>query len=95
MNCNVPTCPGEYEDELIVHAVEREGQIVVFKDVPARACDACGDVLIAWDVEGWLVRLLESNPKPVATVPVYQFVPQQLDELIGAGRAAGNGRTAK
>ncbi len=95
MKCNVPGCTGEYEDELVVHAVERDGQIVVFKDVPAKVCDICGDELITWEVEGQLVRLLESNPQPVSIAPVYQFVPSQLDELVGASRVAGNGRTAK
>ncbi len=94
MKCNIPGCPGEYEDDLIVDAVEHEGRIIVFKDVPAKVCDTCGYVLISWEVEGQLVHLLESNPMPVATAPVYQFVPQQLYELVGAGRT-GNGRTAK
>lgn len=94
MNCNVPGCAGEYEEELIVRAVERDGRIAVFKDVPAMVCDICGDELITWEVEGQMVRLLDSHPQPIASAPVYQFAPlDRSGEMVGAGHTRSNGQT--
>ncbi len=94
MKCNVPTCPGEYEDDLIVRAAAHNDEILVFKDVPAKVCDTCGDALISWGVEDQLVRLLESHSYPLCNAPVYQFAPTNKirEQLVGAGSVGGNGQ---
>ena len=69
MKCDL--CPGQYVDKLAVVPLKRDGRTVVVEDVPARACDLCGDRLYSESTFGRLFALIERDPQDVA--PMYRF----------------------
>ena len=73
MRCSIQGCPGEYEEQTIVHTVRHKGQIVVIEGVPAEVCSLCGDVLLRPDTIRQIERLLESRTAPKTTAPLYQY----------------------
>ena len=73
MRCSLQGCPGEYEEQTIVHTVRHRGQIVVIDGVPAEVCSLCGDVLLRPDTIRQIERLLDSRTAPTATAPLYQY----------------------
>jgi len=70
MKCSLKSCPGEYQPQKIAYLLEHEGEIVVFRDVPALVCDVCGDTLLDSEVVEKLSRLLKEKKEPVGTAPV-------------------------
>lgn len=73
MKCSIQGCPGEYEDREITHTVRHHGQIVVIDHVPAEVCQVCGDVLLTPDTVRHIESLLQNQPEPVQTVPLYKY----------------------
>ena len=73
MKCSLQGCPGEYEEQTIVHTVRHQGQIVVIEGVPAEVCSLCGDVLLRPDTIRQIERLPESRTAPTAMAPLYQY----------------------
>ena len=41
MKCSIEGCPGEYEEQKIVHTVRHHGQVIVIDQVPAEVCSVC------------------------------------------------------
>ena len=66
-------CPGEYEEQTIVHTVRHHGNVVVIDHVPAEVCSICGDVLLTPETVRRIEKLLETMPKPTKAVPLYEF----------------------
>lgn len=73
MKCNIRGCHGEYEDRLIVHTVNYQGEMFLINDVPAEVCDVCGDTLFKPDTVRQIERMLQTEMQPVKTVPLYEF----------------------
>lgn len=71
--CQMPNCPGEYEDRKIVRATRFGGQLVVIEGVPAEVCSFCGDTLFTPDTSATLERFVRTPPQPVATIPLYRY----------------------
>ena len=74
MKCSIEGCPGEYEERGIVHTVRYHGQVVVIDHVPAEVCSVCGDVLLKPEAVRRIETLLRAAPRPVGTVPLYEYV---------------------
>jgi YgiT-type zinc finger domain-containing protein len=96
MNCNAKGCPGHYEEQRLSSTEEVDGHTVVISDVPAQVCDFCGEVLTSWDTMAQEESFLESNPKPIGTAPVFEFLSQWTphsleEEPVGIGRIKENG----
>lgn len=73
MKCSIGGCPGEYEEQSIVHTVRHHGQIVVIDRVPAEVCSACGDVLLRPETIRRIEKLLETRPAATRTAPLYEY----------------------
>lgn len=74
MKCSIQGCPGEYEEKVIIHTVQREGEVLVFDHVPAEVCSVCGDTLLAPDTILHMEDLLKEKVKPERMVPLYEYV---------------------
>ena len=72
MKCTIEGCPGEYEEEQVVHAVRYHGQVIVIDHVPAEVCSICGDVLLTPATVRRIETLLRT-PSPAGTVPLYEY----------------------
>ena len=73
MKCSLEGCPGEYEEQRILHALRHQGQIVVIDGVPAEVCSVCADVLLGPEALRHIERLLARKPPPVSTALLYQY----------------------
>ena len=73
MKCSIAGCPGEYERKPIVHTVRHHGQVIIIDHVPAEVCDVCGDVLLEPETVRRIERLLDAQPEPRQTAPVYDY----------------------
>lgn len=73
MKCSIVGCPGEYEEQKIVHTVRYQGQIIVIDEVPAEVCSACGDVLLKPETLRRIEKLLKTRTAPTSTAPLYQY----------------------
>lgn len=73
LKCSIAGCPGTYEARTVVHTVKQRGEVIVIDHVPAEVCGVCGDVLLAPETVRRIEGLLNSNPPPVRTIPLYEF----------------------
>jgi len=73
MKCSIEGCPGEYEEQKIVHTVHHQGQVIVIDHVPAEVCSVCGDVLLKPETVRRIETLLQTPTLPVSTVPLYEY----------------------
>lgn len=73
MRCSIAGCPGEYEEQKMVHTVRHQGQIVVIDGVPAQVCSLCGDVLVKPETVRRIEKLLERRTPPATTAPLYEY----------------------
>lgn len=73
MKCGIQGCPGEYEERRILHTVRSRGRVVVIDHVPAEVCSMCGDVLFTPETVRGIERILETEPHPSRTAPVYEY----------------------
>lgn len=74
MKCRLEGCTGQCEKREIVHTVRYHGQVVVIDHVPAETCSVCGDVLLKPEAIRRIETLLRAAPRPVGTVPLYDYV---------------------
>jgi YgiT-type zinc finger domain-containing protein len=54
--------------------LERAGAVVVFKDVPARVCDTCGEAYLSEAVSGRLLAAAERAVRAGVEVDVRHYV---------------------
>ena len=73
MKCSIRGCPGEYEEQRVVHTVRHRGEIVVIDAVPAEVCSVCGDILLKPETVRRIEKLLETRAAPASTAPLYQY----------------------
>lgn len=73
MKCSIQGCPGEYEARQITHTVRHRDRIVVIDHVPADVCPVCGDVLLKPETVRHIEALLRNEPKPIRTIPLYEY----------------------
>jgi len=73
MKCTMKGCPGEYEEQEIIHTVRYHGQVIVIDRVPAEVCSVCGDVLLAPETVRRIEKMLQTAAQPTSMVPLYQF----------------------
>jgi len=73
MKCSIEACPGEYEEQRIVHTVRYHKQVIVIDHVPAEVCSVCGDVLLRPKTARRIEELLRVAAQPVKTVPLYEY----------------------
>ncbi len=73
MKCSIQGCPGRYEQRLIVHTVKRDGDVIVFEDVPAEVCDVCSDTLLTPESVRHLERPMKQKGKPKKHAPVHAY----------------------
>ncbi len=73
MNCSVEGCPGEYEEQTVVHTVRYQGDVVVIDHVPAEVCTVCGDVLLKPETVRRIEGLLKEMGQPARRVPLFEF----------------------
>jgi len=73
MKCSIRGCPGEYEEQSVVHTVRHRGEIVVIDAVPAEVCSVCGDILLKPETVRRIEKLLETRAAPVSTAPLYEY----------------------
>jgi YgiT-type zinc finger domain-containing protein len=73
MRCSIEGCPGEYEEQKIVHTVRRRGKVTVIDHVPAEVCSVCGDVLLKPETVRQIEILLQTTTRPARTVPLYEY----------------------
>jgi YgiT-type zinc finger domain-containing protein len=70
-------CPGTEELTPLVYTARRQGQLIVFRNVPAWVCNFCGDTVFMPDTSQLLEQLIEAPGEPVGLVPLHEFVPAQ------------------
>jgi len=73
MKCSIQGCTGKYEEKLIVHTVQQQGEVFVLEHVPAEVCPVCGDTILAPDTIRHIEVLLKQQAKPERMVPVYEY----------------------
>lgn len=73
MKCSIQSCPGHYRKHLIFHAVRCEGEVRVFKNVPAEVCDVCSDTLLNPQTIQHIETMMRKNTKPIKLAPVYDY----------------------
>ena len=73
MNCSIQGCPGQYEEQTIIHTLRQGGDVFVFEQVPAEVCSVCGDTLLKPETVRQLERLLQAKGRPDEMVPLYKF----------------------
>jgi YgiT-type zinc finger domain-containing protein len=73
MKCSIQGCSGEYEKRTILHTVQRDGNVIVFENVPAEVCDVCSDVLLAPETIEHLEALMDQGAEPKKHAPVYSY----------------------
>ena len=73
MKCSIQGCPGEYEERMIVHTVQPQGEVLVFDHVPAEVCSVCGDTLLTPNTIRHMEELLKEKIKPERMVPLYEY----------------------
>lgn len=74
MECSLEGCPGQYEEQQIMHPVRYHGQVVVIDHVPAEVCSVCGDVLLKPETVRRVEELLRTATMPSKkTAPLYEF----------------------
>ena len=74
MKCSIEGCPGEYENQKVIHTVCNSGKVTVINHVPAEVCSVCGDVLFPPSTVRHIEVLLKAKTRPACTVPMYEFV---------------------
>ena len=73
MRCSMKDCPGNYEEQLIVHTVRYREQLIVIDHVPAEVCSECGDVLLKPETVRRIETLLQTTTSPARVVPLYEY----------------------
>lgn len=73
MKCTIKGCPGEYEEQKIVHTVRHHGQVIVIDHVPAEVCSVCGDILLKPETVRRIEQLLQTASSPANSVPLYEY----------------------
>ena len=73
MKCSIQGCPGNYEEESILHTAQRRDEVFVFEHVPAEVCSVCGDTVLKPETARRLEQLLADRQKPDRMVPAYEF----------------------
>jgi hypothetical protein len=58
-----------------VYTARHQGQLIVFRNVPAWVCNVCGDTIFTPETSKRLEQLIEAPGEPVGMVPLYEFVP--------------------
>jgi YgiT-type zinc finger domain-containing protein len=74
MKCSIQGCPGELEGRAITHTVRHKGRLVVIDHVPAEVCRVCGELLLAPEAVRRIQEILETQPNPSRSVPLYEYV---------------------
>ncbi len=64
---------GDLEDGSVTVVLERGEATVIFKGVPARVCDNCGEELVSAEVNESLLRRAEEALKRGATLEMLRF----------------------
>jgi len=73
MKCSIDDCPGEDEKKAVMHPVRVAGRVVLIDHVPAEVCSICGEVLFSPSTVEHIEHLLADLPKPVTTVPLFEY----------------------
>lgn len=73
MKCSIQGCPGQYKEKSIIHAVQHNEEVFVFKHVPAEVCSVCGDTILKPDTVRRIEFLLAREPRPGRLVPLYEY----------------------
>lgn len=73
MNCSIRGCPGELERRTITHTVRHQGRLLVIDHVPAEVCRVCGEALLAPETIRRIQQILDAQPTPSSTVPLYEY----------------------
>ena len=82
MKCSIQGCPGEYEDKLIVHVVQRRGEMFLLEHVPAEVCSICGDTLLTPATVKRIEQMLAESQRPAKFVPMYEFTQYHDDTPV-------------
>ena len=72
--CHV--CGSErYRYELVDEAFVVDGAITFVKQIPARVCENCGDVIFSRETTEKVRRIIHGESKPISRVevPVYEY----------------------
>lgn len=77
MDCTIQGCEGTYEEQYIVHTTRHNDRLVVFDNVPAEVCGACGDTLLSSIAMRRIDAMLnDDGSRPTGVVPLYDFLAQ-------------------
>jgi YgiT-type zinc finger domain-containing protein len=82
MKCSIQGCPGEYEEKMIVHVVQRQEEMFLFEHVPAEVCSVCGDTLLTPHTVKQIEHLLTIRQRPEKFVPMYEFAEMQGQQTV-------------
>lgn len=73
MKCSIKGCPGIYEQRRIAHTVRYQDRVVVIDHVPAEVCTVCGDTLLSREAVERIQEILQKQPAPSGSVPLYEY----------------------
>lgn len=73
MRCSIRGCPGDYEQQVIVHTVRQHGNVMVIDHVPAEVCSVCGDTLLSGETVERIQAILRAGETPNRSAPLYEY----------------------
>ena len=74
MRCVLCRC-GETRPGQTTVTLERDGSVIVFRNVPAQVCCNCGEAYVDRAVSGELLRTAEAEVRAGVHMAVREFVP--------------------
>ena len=65
-----------FEEQTVTYVLERQGQVLIIENVPARVCRETGERLFAPEIVERLQQIVWEQRKPTRIVetPVFEFV---------------------
>ena len=66
---------GDTELSTTTMTLERDGAVVVFKDVPAQVCRNCGEAYVAEEISAKLLGMAEQSVRDGIEVGVRKYAP--------------------
>ena len=72
MNCN--TCKeGELKDDFTTVTLERDGRLIIIRDVPCMKCNNCGDYVLTDAITDQVWKIAEQAFSKNAEVEILRF----------------------
>ncbi len=72
MNCTICKT-GEYKNGKVTVTLEREGSLIIIKEVPASVCENCGEYILDEEVAKRIMEIAENAIKNKVEVQIWNY----------------------